>query len=203
MKFRIVISLFAAALAQTATQASEFGCAICWDGTIAKQVDGMCNCPPAVIDENGTSTPTEEIEEETKVPSPDQNKPSANPNCTTANVNACKDKKGIWDYIACECSISRDPIENDAGLPPIDDSELPPIEDSDIKGKEGEIPERDLALLKNYKDIKEQFNHFGIYLLLNQYTSSVNLERVDEVYGRYRAYEEDEPHYYYSAFRRP
>jgi hypothetical protein len=155
--------LFVTSLAQTITEESGFGCAICWDGTIAKQVDGMCNCPPAVIDENGTTTPTEEIVEEEEVPSADQNRPSPNPNCTTANVNTCKDKKGTWDFIACECSVSRDPIDNDAGLPPIEDSELspiedselPPIEDSDTKGGEGQIPERDLALLENYKEIKE------------------------------------------------
>jgi hypothetical protein len=37
--------------------------------------------------------------------------------------------------------------------------------------------------------------------LLNQYTSSVNLQRVDEIYGRYRGYEDE--YHVYSSFRRP
>ena len=106
------------------------------------------------------------------MPSADQNKPHPNPNCTTENRNACKDKEGIWDSAACECEVSKDPINNDAGLPPIEDSgfdfDFPPIEDSELPPvEEPDLDNKNLELLKDWEDINKQFRQFGITIGVN------------------------------------
>lgn len=58
----------------------------------------MCVCPPtsAIVEDESASNETVEQED----------KPIANPECTTGNASACKDADGEWDPLDCSCSFA-------------------------------------------------------------------------------------------------
>ena len=72
------------------TEAST-SCGICWDGSIAEEVDGgFCGCPPV---------PVEEPELEVVEAEPET------PKCLESDFNACANRSGIFDSSDCTCFV--------------------------------------------------------------------------------------------------